>query len=148
MAVVRRTGHPLEWPTWFTRGVPEIMRWPETGFPDDLDDQRMAIEELREDDTLVVRAEMPGIDPEKDVEITVLNDTLTISAERRQKTEETENGRVRSEFRYGRFSRRMSLPAGTTEDEIKASYEDGILEIRVPIADEKTRERKIPINRG
>lgn len=145
MALVRRSPLPTEWPSWFGRTAPELFRWSELADLPDLDELGMRLEEVREDDSLIVRAEMPGIDPDQDVEITVANDTLTICAEREQKTENKENDRVRSEFRYGRFSRRLPLPAGTTEDDIEATYRDGILEVRVPIEEARTNQRKIPV---
>jgi HSP20 family protein len=99
-------------------------------------DGRMRIEERMRDGTLVIRAELPGIDPDKDVEIDVTDDRLTIHAER--KTEETENkeGRVRSEFRSGSLDRTVALPKGTRLGDIAASYKDGILEVVVPLPTE------------
>jgi HSP20 family protein len=97
----------------------------------------------------VVRAELPGIDPEKDVEITVDNGVLTITAERREEKVEGEEGTsgYRSEFRYGSYRRSMTLPTGATEDDVKATYTDGILEVRVPIGTEKPTPRTVEITR-
>jgi len=72
----------------------------------------MKVEEFTEGDTMVVRAEMPGIDPDKDVQITVNDHTLRLSAERRQESKTEENGGYRSEFHYGSFMRTVALPAG------------------------------------
>ena len=63
------------------------------------------VEEFVDDKTLVVRAELPGVDPDKDVEITIDNGYLRIHAERQEKEEHKDKGRFRSEFRYGSFSR-------------------------------------------
>ena len=68
----------------------------------------MRIEDRLEEDRYVVQAELPGVDPDKDVHIDVQNNQLMVSAERREET--TEKGR--SEFRYGSFRRRVSLPPG------------------------------------
>ncbi|MFJ5956423.1 Hsp20/alpha crystallin family protein [Paenarthrobacter sp. NPDC092416] len=81
----------------------------------------------------MVRAELPGIDPEKDAEITVFDGTLTIKAERQAKKEQKEKEGYRSEFRYGSFVRRVPLPDGVKEGDVTASYKDGVLEVRAPI---------------
>ncbi len=78
-----------------------------------------------------VRAEIPGVDPDKDIDITVSDGVLTIKAERSEKKES--NGR--SEFSYGSFIRSVTLPAGADEDAIKASYDKGILTVSVPVAE-------------
>jgi HSP20 family protein len=90
------------------------------------------VEEFREDGTLVVRADLPGIDPDTDVELTVSDGMLHIDAERREEEKREEKGYVRRELRYGSLSRTLPLPEGVTESDITASYKAGILEIRVP----------------
>jgi HSP20 family protein len=100
----------------------------------------MRVEDYVEEGRYVLRAELPGIDPEKDVEITVENGVLTIKAERREEKKE-EEGR-RSEFRYGAFTRSATLPAGADENDVIATYGDGILEVRVGIKPEKKPEAK------
>jgi HSP20 family protein len=111
------------------------------------DDSEMKVEEFRDGDTLVVRAEMPGIDPDNDVEITVANRMLHRRAERRSETKTEDKRGYRSEFRYGSFSRSVRLPAGAGEDDVKASYNDGILEVRIPVDDSSNGAKKIPITR-
>ncbi len=110
----------------------------------------MRMEEFVDGDTLVVRAELPGVDPDKDVEITVADDVLTITAERREEKTEGEEGKpgYRSEFRYGSYRRSISLPAGVTADAVTASYHDGILEVRAPVARPTTEPQKIAVTRG
>jgi HSP20 family protein len=104
------------------------------------------VDEYREDGTLVVRAELPGIDPEKDLEITFAAGLLTIEAERREEEKEAEKGYVRRELRYGKLTRTLPLPAGADESDITAKYADGILEVRVPIAEPTTPPvTKIPV---
>ncbi|MFH5824024.1 Hsp20/alpha crystallin family protein [Georgenia sp. AZ-5] len=105
------------------------------------------VEEVREGDQLVVRAELPGVDPEKDVEVTVDEGVLTISAEKRERAEEKGAEGYRSEFRYGHFERHVRLPRGTSPDVISASYRDGVLEVRLP-AGEPPATRRIEIQRG
>ncbi|MBP1233048.1 HSP20 family protein [Arthrobacter sp. PvP102] len=110
------------------------------------------VEEFVDGKTLVVRAEMPGVDPDKDVEITIVDGTLRIHAERQEKEEHKDKNRYRSEFRYGSFSRSIPLPEGVKEDDIKASYTDGVLEVRTPLPEEAAAQaeapKKLPISRG
>jgi len=134
-----------------------LRRDPRTMFPDLVDwfeapfmtlrpylAQPIRIEDYVEDDHYVIRAELAGIDPEKDVEITVGSGYLTIRAERADKTE----GKHRSEFRYGSFTRSMTLPPTANEDDVTASYRDGILTISVGLKAEKTESaRKIEIKK-
>lgn len=108
----------------------------------------LRVEEFTEDDTAVVRVEAPGLDPEKDVEITVADGVLEIRAERREESRTEDKGRYRSEFRYGSFRRSVPLPAGASEEDVKATYKDGILEVRLPIDREAAPSRRVPIQRG
>ena len=122
---------------------PEAWRdWLDLTVPD------MRVEEYQEDGHLVVKAEMPGLDPEHDVEITVQDHVLRIRAERREETRTEEKEGYRSEFRYGSFSRAVSLPLGADEDDVTATYRDGILEVRVPFDAEQTATRKVPVTHG
>lgn len=117
--------------------------WPISAFPlwRGLDDlfrdgwgrRMVAVEEYSEDGTLVVRAEVPGIDPDKDVQITVTDGVLKVSAERTEEEEKEGRHFHRREFRYGSFARSIPLPEGIDEDKVVASYKDGILEVRVPL---------------
>ena len=108
------------------------------------------VEEFTEDDELVVRAEMPGIDPERDVEITVDEGVLTITAERTQEEKEEKRHFHRRELRYGSFVRRVPLPEGVDQDAISAQYENGILEVRAPLPEQApSREvRRVPVAHG
>lgn len=91
--------------------------------------QTIRLEEGVEDGRYVVRAELPGIDPEKQAEVTLSKGTLTIHAERW----EGSDGKHRSEFRYGSFTRHVELPASADEADIEASYDKGILEVSVAL---------------
>lgn len=102
------------------------------------------VDEFRENGTLVIRAELPGIDPNKDVELTVADGMLTIEAERHEDKQVEEKGYLRRELRHGSFTRTLPLPTKVTEADIKANYKDGILEIRVP-APKAVPTKKIPI---
>ena len=107
----------------------------------------LKVEEFREDGTLVVRCEMPGIDPDEDVEITVRDQMLRIQAERSQEERRETAGGYRTEFRYGSFGRVIPLPPGAKESDVKAEYKDGILEVRVPLDIARTEGAKVPIAR-
>jgi len=113
-------------------------------------EKMLRIEEYREDDTLVIRSEMPGIDPDKDVEVDVRDHTLEIHAERKEENVKEEKGVRRSEFRYGSLLRAaVPLPTEAKEGDIKASRKDGILEVRVPCAPvHEEAPHKIPVARS
>ena len=107
-----------------------------------LGEDAIRVDQFREGDTEVIRAELPGIDPEKDVELTVGGGVLRINAERRVEEKTEDKGYLRHELRYGRFARTLRLPEGVTESDITATYKDGILEIRIAIPETTTSERK------
>lgn len=108
--------------------------------------QPMRVEDFVRDGSYVIRAELPGVDPEKDVEVTVADGILTIKAERRE--ERTE--RHHSEFHYGTFSRSVTLPAGADEEHIQAMYSHGILEVTIKVATNGAGKtvRKIPVRQN
>jgi HSP20 family protein len=99
-------------------------RWPET-------EGLIRVEEYRQDGSLVIRADLPGIDPDSDVELTVSDVMLHIRAERREEEKTEEKGYLRRELHYGSLSRTLALPEGVSESDITATYNAGILEIRV-----------------
>ncbi len=104
-----------------------------------------AVDVFHRDKDLVIRAELPGIDPEKDVEISLDQNVLTIRGERRYEERTNANGSSRFESGFGSFSRSILLPDGMKENDIQASYEDGILEVVVPGVLELTEPKRIPI---
>jgi len=110
-------------------------------------EELIRVEEFREDGTLVIRADLPGIDPDKDVELTVSHGILHIEAERREEEKREEKGYVRRELRYGSLSRSLPLPQGVTEADITATYKDGVLEIRIP-APKHEPAKKIAISKA
>jgi len=135
-----------------------LRRDPKTVFPDLVDwfeapfltlrpylGQPIRVEEYVEGDHYMIRAELAGIDPDKDIEITVGSGYLTISAERSDKIET----KHRSEFRYGSFTRSLALPVNADEDAVTASYRDGILTISVGMkAEKKESAKKIEVTTG
>jgi HSP20 family protein len=105
------------------------------------DTQPIRLEDELKDGRYEVRAEIPGVDPAKDVDITVRDGILTIKAERSEKKESS----GRSEFTYGSFVRAVSLPQGADEDAITASYDKGILTVSMPVTSAKPAEKHVTI---
>jgi HSP20 family protein len=89
------------------------------------------------EDELVLRADLPGLNRE-DVEIEVKDGILTVAGERRAEHETKQEGYHRVERSFGRFSRSLELPQGVAADSVKASFESGVLDVRIP----KPAERK------
>lgn len=108
------------------------------------------VEEEVKDNVLTIRAELPGIDPEKDVEISVSEGQLHIRGERREESEQKEKGNYRSEFRYGSFYRSVPLPKGIKDGDITATYKDGVLEVKAPVPQPaaEAEPQKIQVTRG
>lgn len=105
------------------------------------DAQAIRVEDYVENGTYTVRAELPDIDPDKDVEITVAGDVLRIHAERHLERKEGH----RSEFRYGSFTRAITLPRGVTAKDVTASYDKGILSIAVPLPEAKEEAQRVAV---
>jgi HSP20 family protein len=98
-----------------------------------------AIDVVRENGSLVVRADIPGIKPEE-VKIEVEDDILTVSGEHEEHKEEKDKHYVRRERRYGSFHRTMTLPSGVDAKKIKATTHDGIVEVTIPLPKEAGKE--------
>jgi HSP20 family protein len=94
-------------------------------------------------DKVVVKAEAPGIDP-KEIAISLKSGILTLKGEKKQEREEKDESYHLIERSYGSFSRSVRLPAEVQEDQVKASYKDGILTITLPKT-ERAKERSIKI---
>ena len=107
------------------------------------DPHSIRIEEFSKNGNFMIRAELPGIDPDKDVQINVRDGLLTIEGTREEHTESDQ----RSEFFYGRFMRTLTLPSGADEKHIKAEYRDGILEVSIPMRESSEKSHTIPISR-
>jgi HSP20 family protein len=111
--------------------------------------RHLPVEEFRDENTQVIRVELPGIDPDKDIKLTVTDSTLNIHAERREEKQTREKGRYRSEFHYGSISKSVPLPPGTSQSDVDATYKAGILEVRIPVGTgERPAETKIPVRIG
>jgi HSP20 family protein len=102
-----------------------------------------AVESYIEAGKMVIRADLPGIDP-KNVEISVTGDVLTIKGSREERSEQKERNFVVKEVSYGSFERSITLPQGVKAEDIKAAYKDGVLELTAP-APRETAARKVAI---
>jgi HSP20 family protein len=103
-----------------------------------------AIEVSENEGQLRVHAELPGLKPE-DVHVEVANDQLIIQGERKYEHDEKNRGVYRSERRYGQFYRAIPLPEGTNTEQAKAQFRNGVLEVAIPIPEQKSSRRQIPI---
>lgn len=104
-----------------------------------------AAEIVKDGDDAVVRVELPGIDVEKDVNVDVDNGALVIHGERRDEHSEEKDGRTLHELRYGSFRRSFALPKHVSGDAVTASYDAGVLTVRVAGAYAGSEPRRVAI---
>jgi HSP20 family protein len=98
-----------------------------------------AIDMVRDDGTLIIRADVPGIKPEE-ITIEIDEDTLVLSGKHEESKSEKEGDSVRRERRYGAFTRSMSLPKGIDAKKVKATTRDGVLKVRIALPEEAKHE--------
>ena len=154
MSTLLRRDRATDSANWFNRMFEEWMRslpmrrpfglgwdWP----GEDL----IRVDQYRENGTEIIRAELPGIDPHKDVELTVTDGMLRLNAERRLEKKAEDEGYLRHELHYGSCTRTLPLPEGVKEADITATYKDGILEIRIPLPEQpaESKAQKIAITK-
>lgn len=132
---------------WFDH-LPFGDRWPSSLLTRVGEFEPVRVEQFRDGDDLVIRAEMPGIENEDDIDVTLAGDKLTVSAKREHRSEVEDEGTFRSEFRYGSFSRTVTVPPGTDPDGISASYVNGIVDVRVKVDGDAADTRSIKVDRG
>ena len=106
-----------------------------------------AVDVREHDGNLVVSAELPGLNKE-DVKVEVTGDSLVIQGERKREHEEERGGVHRSERSYGSFYRSIPLPEGANLEQAKAQFNNGVLEVKVPIPKSLQKTRQIPIEAG
>jgi HSP20 family protein len=105
-----------------------------------------AIDVVETESEYVLRADLPGL-TEQDVNVELENDVLTVSGERKSEQEERKAGYYRIERSSGSFRRALRLPEGVDPEAIKASFEHGVLEVRIP-KPEQRKPRKVAISVG
>jgi HSP20 family protein len=133
-------------PAAFRAMFADLADWlesPWTGPPPFLAARTFRVEEVAHDDRYVIRAELPGLDPETDIEVTVDGKALTIYAQRRRQ----EDGPCRSEFRYGSLTRLVRLPARVDAKDVTARYDQGVLEVSVPVREARPESSRVTIEK-
>ena len=102
------------------------------------------IEVREKDGKLVIHADLPGLKKE-DVHVEVQDNALILEGERRQESEQKEEGFYRSERSYGKFYRAIPLPEGVNPDRAQALFKDGVLEVTIPVPEHPSRGHRIDI---
>ncbi len=135
---------------WFDE-MESMMRWPGGRWPfqapwfQRLEPWAPAVDVFEKDTEVVVRADLPGV-KQDDISVEVDQQTLVIRAERKQEEDVEEKGYRRTERSYGRYERTLALPDGVDADAIRATYREGVLEVRLPVRrEEKTPAKTIPV---
>jgi HSP20 family protein len=123
-----------------------VMDFPESWI-DSVGEAAIKVEEYEDDDKLIIRAEAPGVNPEDDIEITLSEGMLRIMVQRKKESKHETKRHYRSEFQYGSFVRTIALPAGATDQDVKARYVDGVLEVRIPMSGKQAETKKVSITR-
>jgi len=122
-------------------------RWPERWFGNsELEITAPAVDLFEEKDEIVVKAELPGMDKEN-IEVNLIDHHLTIKGEKKKEEEVKEENYYRAERSYGSFLRTLELPKDVHADKVKASFKNGILEVRLPKTEEaKAKEIKVKVD--
>lgn len=95
----------------------------------------------------VVRAELPSLNPDN-VKLEITDDAIVVQGERKEEHEETKGGVHVTERRYGRFYRAIPLPDGVRAGDAGTAYDKGVLEIPVPVEEQRGKRRQVPIQTG
>jgi HSP20 family protein len=103
-----------------------------------------AVEVSQQDNKYNIKAELPGLEP-KDVKVEVENDSLVIQGERKSESEQKDAGVQRTERQYGYFYRSIPLPEGANVEQAQAKFHNGVLEISIPVPEQQSNRRSIPI---
>lgn len=144
MTLLRKPYFDLDWPSWMTTRLPFERL---DGWNDLMAEASIRVEEFERDGEFVIRAEAPGIDPDKDVELAVSDGVLRLMVHRQKESKLSDARHYRTEFNYGSFTRLVVLPTGASDKEVKATYEDGILEVRMPVNGNHSKEKRIAIEK-
>jgi HSP20 family protein len=122
-------------------------RWPERWFRTEGMELTAPVVDLYEEkDDIVVKAELPGIE-KNNIEVNLADHTLTIKGEKKKEEEIKEQNYYRAERSYGSFVRTLELPKDVHTDKVKATFKDGILEVRLPKTEEaKAKEVKVKVD--
>jgi HSP20 family protein len=105
------------------------------------------IEVTKANGDFMIKTDLPGLTKD-DVKIELTDEVLTISGERKEEKEEKEKDFYRSERCYGRFFRQIPLPEGAKADKANATFTNGVLEVKIPVAKMESSARKLEIKEG
>src|SRR5215510_3167499 len=121
--------------------------WPDRWIrSDELEVGAPAIDLFEENDDIVVKAELPGMEKDN-IEVNLSDNTLTIKGEKKKAEEVKEENYYRCERTYGNFTRNIELPKAVYGDKVKASFKNGILEVRIPKTEEtKAKEIRVKVD--
>lgn len=103
-----------------------------------------AIEVSQREGKYSIQAELPGLEP-NDVKVEIENDSVVIQGERRSESEEKTGEVQRSERQYGYFYRSIPLPEGANPEQAQARFRNGVLEVTVPVSEQQSNRRSIPV---
>ena len=120
--------------------------WPERWLrADEMEVKPPMVDVFEEKDDIVVKAELPGMEKDN-IEVNLTDHTLTIKGEKKKEEEIKEENYYRAERSYGSFLRTLDLPKDVRADKVKASFKNGILEVRMPKTEEaKAKEVKVKV---
>lgn len=140
--IIRRPSQDLG--NFFGRGVDDLIEGifkPVRAFSSGWSENLPALDIVEHDKKYVITAEMPGMEKE-DINVSYDNGVITISGEKKEETEEKQEGKlIRQELSYGKYLRQFSLGQEVDENAITANYKNGVLTLTVPKAEESTPEK-------
>ena len=143
MTTLRTAPLDIHWPNWMLNRTP---MWSDL-YNDLMTDTSIRVEEFQDGDKYVIRAEVPGVNPDKDIDVTINDSILRIAIVRKREERSEDRRGWRSEFSYGSFTRTVSLPSAAAMKDVEATYDNGVLEVRVPLNGKDVKEHRVPISR-
>jgi HSP20 family protein len=141
MTMLRGAPLDIRWPNWMLNRSPV---WSDL-YNDLMTDSSIRVEEFQEGDHYVIRAEVPGVDPDKDIDVTINDSILRIAIVRKREERSEDHRGWRSEFSYGSFTRTIALPSAADMEDVVATYDNGVLDVRVPLNGKGAKEHRIAI---
>jgi len=131
----------LDWPLTTSRFP---FTWPSV--IDELNgDLAVRVEEFEDEGHYVIRAEVPGVNPDEDIDISISGTMLRLSIHREKHAETSTMRHYRSEFHYGSFIRTIDLPTMAADEDVDARYEDGVLEVRITLNGKAKSHQRIKV---
>ena len=141
MSLLTRPQMSLDWPAW--RPGRGFLPWSELW--DGAAEFDVRIEEFEKNNEYVIRAEVPGLDAQRDIEINVSHQQLHLIIHRERREKSGDARHYRTEFQYGSFTRVVPLPGAASDKDVKANYRDGILEIRIKMNGGMHEGHRVPV---